>query len=233
MGKPGIFGRLIAVVASVAFCATASADIVFDHQPYPYGGPDSDTAFYDNFNRPYWQRVADEVVLSHGAVIDHISWFGFYNLDNPPDSETMRIRLYGALNGLPNEAQVLFEQSVANPTRIGTGRIIADGVGPQEYLYGADLTSPLALDANTLYWLEIAQIGDFDTAWRWEFSLTDRNGHAFNNPATRDWRHTTTIVVDTAYQLIGTPEPSTAVFFFCTLGLALARRAPRRMPGVA
>jgi hypothetical protein len=206
---------------------------VFEHQPYPYGGGASDSAFYNNFGDPYWQRLADEVVLSQAAVIDHISFFGFYNLDNPPEFETMRIRWYGArINGLPDEAQDLYEQSIDNPSRVGTGHLIAPE-GQQVYLYGAKLSAPVGLDANTLYWLEIAQIGEFDTTWRWEFSLTDQNGQAYINPATHDWRHTTGITADTAFQLIGTPEPSSGLFLLCTIGFALARRAPRNMPGGA
>lgn len=57
------------------------------------------------------------------------------------------------------------------------------------------------------YWLEIVQLNDLESHFRWEFSQTDANGQAFINPIVGDWRHTQSITSDTAYQLWGIPEP--------------------------
>ena len=154
-------------------------DIVVDHQPYPYGGFGSDTAFYYPFP-PFeiWQRVADDILLSEPATIRHITWWGFYGsslVEEPepaPETETMRIRFYHARpgDGLPDDDNIAYEVSFLDPSRTATGRLVQVPPGPAEYIYEADLTTPVSLDAGTPYWLEIAQVGDLDSHFRWEFS---------------------------------------------------------------
>jgi len=207
------------------------ADIVVDHQPYPSGGLASDTAFTPDPSLPgvSWQRVADDFVLTEPAIIRQVNFWGFYNADNPPASETMRLRFLGARqsDGLPDESHVVREQSVQNPPRTWTGRLVATGIAPREYLFTASLESELQLEANVYYWLEIVQDGAMETRFRWEFSRADRNGQAFINQAVGGWR--TTLpggALDTAFQLSTIPEPSAFVLFM--LGLFLGGKPFRR-----
>ena len=176
------------------------------------------------FGQPSWQRIADDILLDSAVTIRRINWWGFYNLDNPPVTETMRIRFYGAreVDGLPDDSNIVFEESFLNPSRIATGRTVFTGVDPDEYIYQVNLTPPIQLDAATPYWLEIVQIGDVDTAFRWEVSQAEQNGQAFINEATVDWRSTLpSLTADTAFQLI-IPEPS--VFGLCICGFLFLRR---------
>lgn len=188
--------------------------VVVDHQPLNTGGLGSDTELIDMFGNPAWQRVADDFQLSAAEPIGSIRWWGFYNLDNPPASEMFRIRVYGARasDGLPDEGNIVFQEQVNDPSRVYTGRQIATGVGPKEYLYTFELPTAVQIVGDTKHWLEIIQLGDLSTAFRWEFSVAENNGQAFINAATVDWRLTSTsgFNADTAYQLIAVPEPATS-----------------------
>lgn len=210
-------GSLLVFWCCAAYCP---AGIIVDHQPHPSGGPGSDTDFLYG-GVPVWQRLADNFTVAQSAIIRHVAWWGFYDQDNPPDSETMRLRFYGQRpnDALPDENQILLEEYVSNPTRVATGRFILTGVAPLEYRFDLDLTTPQVLPRDVPYWIEIIQIGDLSTAFRWEDSLSNRNGHAFINEITGDWRHTQVTIGDLAFQLSTIPEPSTAVLLCisCTL----------------
>jgi len=197
--------------------------VLVDHQPHRSGGPNADTDYLDYFGSPTWQRLADDFVLAAPATIHRVRWWGFYHMDNPPDEEEFRVSVYGARtsDGLPDETNVLVEQSFLDPTRTGTGWSIPVPVGPEEKLFDVELSSPWQLPANTPLWLEVTQIGDQETAFRWEFSLADQTGFAFINPLTVDWWHTQSITGDTAFQLIGVPEPGTLSVL--VIGIVLTR----------
>ena len=194
---------------AIAGPGTIDALIVVDHQPNQVGGLSSDTELVTTMGAEAWQRGADDFVLSDATDIAAVRWWGFYNLDNPPVAETFRIRFYGARpgDGLPDESQIVYEQVVDTPTRTATGERVAVGVGPDEYLYETPFDAPVSLSSGVTYWLEVSQLGDLDTHFRWEFSQTDANGQAFINEVTVDWR-ATTLSSDTAFQLIAVPEPS-------------------------
>jgi len=185
--------------------------VIVDHQPLDSGGLAADTDYLDYFGNPTWQRLADDFVLAAPATISRLRWWGFYHWDDPPSQEEFRVRVYGARpsDGLPDESNIITEESLQNPARTWTGRHVSVTVSPREWLFDVELSSPWSLPANTPLWLEVIQIGDRDTHFRWEFSRADANGQAFINPLTVDWMHTQGITSDTAFQLIGVPEPST------------------------
>ncbi len=209
--------------------------IVVDHQPHPFGGGASDTLFSSPVNgQPVWQRNADDFMLAADYEIGTIKWWGFYNADNPPAAETMRIRFYGARpgDGLPDDGNILYETSVQDHTRTWTGRIVATGIGPREYLFQTVLPTPVFLEGGTKFWLEIAQIGDLSTTFRWEDSTSQSNGHAFINNITLDWR--TTLpggIADTAFQLITVPEPGSLLLLGSCLTAGILRRGKRGRRG--
>lgn len=191
------------------------SEVIIEHSPTHVGGPASDTAF-ELFGEQSSQRLADEVVLKTPAHIGIVSWWGFYDDDNPPSTEIFRVRFYGASasDELPNEADIVYEATLNEAGRIATGQHVAVGIGPAEYRYEHSLSSPLFLSANSLYWLEIIQIDDLSTTFRWEFGANPFiSGHAFTNPVVGDWRHTTNTISDQAFQLIAVPEPGTAASF--------------------
>lgn len=224
MGK-GIRNLIAAICMGGALCSPALGSILVDHPPHPFGGPDSDTSFYLFPGFMYSQRLADDFVLSSTEQVVSLNWWGFYEEDNPPMSETMRVRIYGARgDGLPDESGLVAETTVQNPMRAATGRRIQTGILPREYRYEAALSTPASLDANTTYWLEVVQIGDLTTRFRWESSVADLNGHAFVNPGVGDW----TLAgngADLAFQLI-VPEPGSLLP--ASFGLVVVMKSARR-----
>lgn len=231
--------RLGLAVSGAIACLVniANATAVIDHPPHNFGGPASDTEFLlPPAPGVFWQRLADDFVLSAATTIRRVNFWGFYNDDNPPVSETMRIRFYAvqSADGLPDENQTLFEQSVLNPSRTWTGRLIGDGVIPREYLYSVELAQPLHLGGGTTYWLEAVQIGDVSTRFRWEYTLADQNGHAFiNNAGAPDWRNTLPHSgASLAFQLSTVPEPATLSMLLLFGSFLLTRRTwARRRSG--
>ena len=207
--------------------------IVVDHPGILTGGPAADTDFFNTVGQQTWQRLADNIFLeSTSALIRRVTWLGFYGGSGtpatpPPQTETMRIRFYGARagDGLPDDANIIFEQSFLNPSRVATGRTIAVGGLPMEHLFEANLAMPVLLEADTLYWLEIVQIGDVDSRFRWEFAFTDQDDHAFVNGNVADWQ-LANLGGDLAFQLSTIPEPSTV--FLALLGLVFVCRRERK-----
>jgi hypothetical protein len=210
--------------------SAARGEIVIDRQPHQFSGSSSDTEFLDAFGFPFWQRSADEVVLSSPAVIRRVTFWGYYQEDNPPASEVMRVRLYGSRlgDGLPDEANILNEQSFVDPIREWTGRIIFAGVDPREYIFQMDLLTPIALAPNTPYWIEISQIGNSSTHFVWENSITETDGFAFTNPLVGGWRHTVNTNATLALQLSTVPEPATGALLILSCAMIPRFRRPRR-----
>lgn len=208
--------------------AGVRASIIIDHQPHPYGGLGSDTLFpAPGGGQPVWQQVADDFVWPTAEPVTQVNFWGFYNADNPPATETMRLRFYESLqlDGLPGN--VLKEVLIQNPSRVWTGGWIGVGIIPREYLYQVSLGAPVSLDAGTKYWLEVVQIGDLTTHFRWEYSINDANGMATANSIHADWQNTfPNIPGDTAFQLIS-PEPTSLAM----LALGLVFTTWRRRSG--
>jgi hypothetical protein len=202
-----ILGCLLSLVAATR------GEIVVDHQPHNFGGFASDTEFLDDFGNPFSQLVADDFLLSDDIALRRIAFWGFYHDDAAPLTETMRIRVLGAraTDGLPDDENIFVDEIFVNPLREWTGRIIFLGVAPREYRYSVDLESPALLYSGIPYWLEIVQLGDVASLFRWEFSRADENGQAFNNPIVGDWQATQSVTSDTAFQLDTVPESGTAM----------------------
>lgn len=200
--------------------------IVVDQQPLNTGGAASDTEFENMFGQSVSQRVADDFVLNSTSLISHVTWWGYYELDNPPAHETFRLRFYEARpgDGLPDEANIVFEQIVDTPSRMATGRRIFAGMDPMEYVYRAEVSFDLPLSGHSTYWLEIIQLGDLSTSFNWEVSpATGNSNFAFNNVNAPNWA-ATSINVNVAFQLIAVPEPGTSSLVLVVLGMAALRR---------
>ena len=214
--------RIVLFLIAIS-AAEARAQLV-DHQPHNTGGPAADTAFFDSFGREVWQRVADDFILNSDSAVQRISWWGFHDLNNAPASETMRIRVRAARasDGLPGD--LVYDHIAVDPTRTATGRIVLVGHSPREYLYQLDLPTPLQIAGQTRYWLEIAQIGDPSSAFRWEFSVSDNSRHAYINPMVADWQYPQGNG-DLAFQLTQVPEPISFTLFGAVAVAAVLRRA--------
>jgi hypothetical protein len=246
-GNPGVPGpaamqRRLAVLAILALPASVQAGpvaekgsprdegIVVDQQPTRYGGPASDTLFRNEFGDERWQQLADNILLDEAATIRRITWWGFYGGSGtpatpPPETETMRIRFYSPRpgDGLPGE--VLWEENFLDPSRAATGLIVLVGGRPKEYIYEANLAVPMSLAAQTPYWLEIVQVGDVDSHFRWEDGFSGHLGFAYLNEGTGDWWFAP-FSYGLSFQLSAIPEPGTAVLM--VLGAVAIRRRRRK-----
>jgi len=206
--------------------------VIVDHQPVGHGGLASDTAFrLTEWDPAIWQRVADDILLGAAATVGRVRFWGFYNDDvQPVGDETMRVRFYGSRAGDQMPGTVLFEQSFLNPGRTATGVIIPTFGAPAEFVFDVSLSVPVSLDAGVKYWLEIVQVGDEDSTFRWEYSQnTLLNGHVGINEAVEDWRPIQNLVSNAAFQLLTVPEPTSAVSVMILLGLLGVKRRKRTM----
>ncbi len=206
--------------------------LVWDQQPLNTGGPGADTDFYSNSGQRVWQQVADDILLPSAATIRRIAWWGFYggNFSGttlpPTGPETMRLRFYDARPSDALPGQTLWEESFLNPSRTATGRNIAAN-SAAEYVFEADLTTPFDLDAGVPYWLEIVQLGDVDSHYRWEYSSGTGTPYAQKNTFFPDWQRTT-LTANIAFQLSTIPEPATLGLFVFGFILVTMRKRRRK-----
>ena len=220
----------------IAGVQLAWADIIVDQQPDLGGGPASDMDFIDQFGRRFWQREADNILLSQDADLRSLKWWGFYGGDGtpatpPPTSESIQIRfmIARASDGLPDENAVLFDETYLNPSRTPTGRILAAvGGRPAEQVYQVEFEGAIHLWASTLYWLEIVQLDDVNSMFRMETGSGVLAGHAFMNPLTNGWFGSESSF---AFELSDVPEPGTGALLslgILTLGKCRGRREDER-----
>ncbi|MEK6643287.1 MAG: hypothetical protein AABZ08_05210 [Planctomycetota bacterium] len=213
--KHGIILSIFAL-AQMAWSAPAHADIIVEQLPALTGGPYSDTDYFNMFGQRRWQLEADNIQSTQNAIVRRVTWWGFYGGSGtpatpPPATETIQVRFMAARSsdGLPDESAVLFAQTFLNPMRTATGRELA-GIGgrPLEYLFTADLNTPVALQSGVPYWLEIVQLGDVKSGFRWEDAFDTLADHAFINPLTPGWYASEGGL---AFQLFDVPEPTTFI----------------------
>jgi len=228
MSRKSIAAWMTLVLATTG---SASADVIFEQLPMQTGGGAGDLDFYTDSGIRSWQQTADDFVLPGKAVIDSVGWFGFYGGDfsgsvSPPAGpEVMRMRIYSPrpTDGLPGS--VLYEETFIDPPRRPTGlNVILYGNHP-EYRYAAELATPFPANSNTSYWLEIVQVDDVESHFRWETSAGNGTPYAFLNPNVPDW-HWTTSTANRAFVLGSIPEPSTLLL--SVVGLIVAVREGRR-----
>ncbi len=225
---------ILTAMAIAVFCAAASADIVFSQLPRQIGGfvSDTDQTF---LGQPHvWQRIADDFQLSEPAAIIQVVFWGYYsNALFGPDNETMRVRFYGAResDGLPDEATIVYEQTLQNPQRQETGLFVSSLTLVPEYRYTINLASPVSLEANTTYWFETIQVGDPESDFFWEssYTATPQDRIAGVNANFPNWAYGGPRV-GVAFQIL-TPEPHTLGFM--AIGLLLIPRWRGRREKIA
>jgi len=187
--------------------------VILRHSPLNTGGPASDSDFISaTSGMPTWQFLADDILLPTTATVRRVAWWGFYHLDNPPANEVFQIRFLGflgtdAVTGLPSESTIVQAELHMDVTRAATGRTVFTSIDPPEYRFQVDLAAPLTLEANTTYWLEIAQIGEQQSHYRWEYAVQPANRFAFRHAALPDWQ-LSALNVDLAFELQTIPEPA-------------------------
>ncbi len=215
---------LIGFSLALTFEAAADDGIVVDHSANRIYGWFSDTAIGPP-RALQSQQTADNIVLDAAVTVRHVSWWGYYYFDVVPSMDSMRMRFYDsrALDGLPGN--LLVEQNILNPPRAATGlnpqvpAIIPGGIEiVTEYQFAAVLPTPVFLDAQTPYWLEIVQFGGLDSIFGWRGATAEDERTAVAGPGQADRERR--FGFDMAFQLSTIPEPGTLAFILLSLGLA-------------
>ncbi len=214
----------ISFVATAILTPTVKADTLLHRQAPSRGfGISSDTAYNDDFGQPTSALTADRFSLAQPtSAACRIVFWSFYGTSfaptdpAPPLSETIRVRLYGESAGLPGD--VLDEAFFIDPPRIATGFLVNEFPRRKEYRYQDELPTCWNLTANTNYWIEVAQVGDLESVFRWENSSGGEFANQF--PIGAPW-HLSANPTQMAYE-IRTPEPGSGALL--VLGVAVIPR---------
>ncbi len=199
--------------------------LIYSQVPNRLFGFVSDSQFRDDFGQVQGSLYADRFSIQSGADIGQLVWYGHYGTQNqdfdpdPPTSENFRIRFYSQgvspfpIQQLP--AEVLYDASSDQFARQFNGAFVN---GRREYKFVLTLPSLFSAQPGVPYWLEISQVGDVNSVFRWESSTGGER--AFQFPLGSDWQLSTSGQM--AYEL-RTPEPGSGVLVGL-VGLILRRR---------
>ncbi len=212
-------------------CASANADTLLHRQsPGRTFGIPSDTEYLDDFGHTSGSLIADAFSLNQTANICRANVYGFFGgtspgLDPlPPLNETLRVRIWSDTAGLPGT--VLHEGILQNPSRTWTGFFVALGPIRKEYLYRLEIPGCFAAQAGASYWLEVDQIDDVGSLFRWE-NANIFGGFAQRFPIDTPWRSSSPNQGQMAYEL-WTPEPCSGVLLALAVGILRRVAAVRR-----
>ncbi len=232
--EPPVGARNCELTMSLRLCAAfvvtcvsvAQGDVLLHRQaPGRTFGVSSDTSYLDDSGLPSGALHADTFSLSQSAELCRVKAFAFFGgtgVDDPepPAAETVRIRFFADIVGLPSEPPI-DEASFQNPTRTWTGQFINISLARKEYLYDIPLEQCVSLTAGIPYWIEFAQLGDQQSNMRWE-NANVAGGFAIQFPLGTGWHLSSPTRGQLAYEL-WTPEPGSGVLVGL-VGLVLRRR---------
>lgn len=206
--------------------AAEQTDILLHQQaPGRTFGYASDSLYLNDSGQPFSELIADKFSLSQSLPVCRLKWFGFYGgngiLDpGPPQSESFRIQIRADAGGLPGTS---LSDTIANdPIREWTGFLIGIQAARREYVYQTSLPQCFTPVAGHSYWVEISQLGDIGSLFRWEGSNTSGE-FAFQAPIGTGYRLIEGLG-QLAYEL-RTPEPCSGALLGLGCAYLLRRRA--------
>ena len=129
---------------------------------------------------------ADNFLLESATDVTGFRWWGsfFFDAVTTPDTDLFTLRVYGddGTGSLPDQDLVLFDSTFGPDDIERTDSGLVDVVGEAIYQFDVALTSPLALAADTAYYLSVVYLfDDIDADFYW--AMSDGGGNFFrDNP---------------------------------------------------
>ena len=236
----GLCCVLVAAGLILGVSSASSGSVIYDNI-----NPNGGVLFNSSENQPsqldngfgFDAGVADDFRLTGspgGWSATDVSWYGRFVTGLPVDIGGFNIIFWPDAGGQPAGGQgpgdpPKYNQALAIISNVPATSVASAG-GDRNFYYTATFPTPLALQDNVTYWIEIQAVTNYPPLWDPEMTLNSTGGHPHYG-----WTFFSTpfwtglgAAEDMAFQLGGSavPEPASAVVLlgaFC--GMLLRRRA--------
>jgi hypothetical protein len=205
----------IGMIATLLWCSTSYASIIWDYSPATTGGEVSADDWINNYNM---QSFAEAVSFASDTTVGGIDIYSTSSYGYIGESVT--VRLWSDSTGQPG---TLLNTIVTTITAIDT-----DGAVGNNNRKHADIT-PLTLTAGTTYWIGMTGTGENHINQTGLFGVSGGDGKMAQFNGSDTFSYFTDVTGDMAFRLEDTtnavPEPTTMLLLgFGLMGLAGVRR---------
>lgn len=216
-----------ALVAVVLLASVSFADVLYS-QPNDRAAQPS--FFSDAVPGQFFsQRMADDFTLNADAQITGIRWWGgsqFFQYADLTNMASFTVVLYSSVDGVPAILTPLADETFAtfatNPTATGL-TLYGNGI---QYGHEIALSAPVNVQAGQKYWLSVGAtlVAPFADGWVWSGSTVGNLVNATDYFTGGGYTVYDPTFNDLAFEIIGVPEPTTALIGLVLGGLTLRRR---------
>ena len=163
--------------------------------------------------------LCDDFALVVPSLLQDVHWWGTYLAGVPvglPDDD-FRLELFADIGGAPSLSP-FFSLNLGDVGRTDTGT--TDIMGNTIFAYSADLATPVSLEADTTYYISIANNTNASlSTWLWAATNeTDRPGYNLRIGDGLPWMDMA-VPPNLAFNLTGTPDTPTTIPEPATLSL--------------
>jgi len=218
---------VISASTGLAFGESAKT-VVFDN-----GSPDFRNSHVSDTDQPL-QQAGDFVLEAGTNTITAVRFFGLYGSTfgavpiHPLSTDDFTIRFFEGDSDKP-AVDWIYEFRVGNISRTSLG--FAPQLPTHEYFsYEVEIPA-FVLAADKTYWLSVFNSTEFDSDFNWFWARSRVGGYWQNRPSDGElWDHprlsdNSIHYYESAFQLIGVPEPANVVLIALGLTIANGRRS--------
>lgn len=216
----------------VAFSSTIVAAMADGTVVYDNGSPDFQNAHVSDTDQPL-QQAGDFVVPAGRNKITAVRFFGLYGSTfgaiptEPLSTDNFTIRFFEDDGGKP-AIDWLYEFQGGDISRVSLG--FATQLPRHEYFrYEVEIPA-IKLTTDKTYWLSVFNSTEFDSEYNWFWARSAVSGYWQNRPSDGvAWDHprlsdNSIYYYESAFQLIGVPEPANAILAVLALTIVSCRR---------